>query len=202
MHIAGVVLVFSLLLCSCSSSVGDSTAQENDIVESAHDNDTEIIESEDINLEMNMIENFVEEFNSSCETNLVFTEEFTPSDRSSSHYRSEFRLNAYSEAIGMSYSFGDAIVDIVYRETFSNDQIIRVYMDNATFEQCEEMIRIASPIIDKAVTDEDIEETIAYINENVINGRREANGYYYSELGLVLFEEEDSCTMMLKMRND
>lgn len=192
------LITIALFLCSCSNHVDYSDQQ--DYAEDDVDINTESI-SESNPEEINPIDNFVEEFNANCETELIYVEDFTPSDNSSSHYRTEFRLNDYSEAIAKSYSFEDATVDIVYRESYFGDEYIRVYVDGATFEQCETIIRIASPLLDNSITDEVIDETIEYVNGNVIAGHREANGYYYSELGLVLFEGDDECTMMLKKKN-
>lgn len=145
----------------------------------------------------NAIDTFISEFNASSETDLVYAEDFTPSDKSSSHYRTEFRLNAYREAIGKSYLYNDIVVDIVYKESILGDGTIRVYVDGASLEQCKAIITIASPIMDKDINAATLQETINYIDEN-----KEANGYYYSNLGLLLLEHNDGYELMLKMKND
>jgi len=200
------VFVFSLL---CVSACGkpDSSSEEEVITTSSLQEISEISESifeasETALQPINGIEGFVEAFNASSDIDLVFVEDFTPSDQSSDHYRTEFRLNAYRDAVGKSYTFDDATVDIVYREPMYGDPCLRIYMIGS-FEQCEDMIRIASPIMDTSITDEILQETIDYINGNYVGGHREANGYYYSDLGMTLFENEDgSCRLMLKLKND
>lgn len=137
----------------------------------------EITEESNSNSE-NEIDAFVSSINGSGSVNLEFVEDFVPSDKSSSHYKTEFRLDAYKDAIGKSYKYGDTTVDIILS---SSGAIRRIYMDGATYEQCENMIRYASPLLDSTVTEADIQETVDYIAQN--NG---ANGYYYAKLGLLM----------------
>lgn len=140
----------------------------------------------------------VESFNASSAVQLVFAEDFTPSDKSSSHYRTEFRLTAFADAIGKSYKYGEAVVDIVGKQSWSGSITIRVYMDGATLEQCTEMVKYVSPIMDPDIDSAEIQKTIDYINEN-----KTANGYYYADLGLLLLgSETKGYEFMLKMGND
>ena len=196
-----LMIIGALLLCSCGNTSNRTNIQPVGVEASSYsvtDDSTVPNESEVVN----PIDDFVEEFNAASDTDLIYVEDFTPSDRSSSHYRHEFRLNAYSEAIAKSYTFDGATVDLVYRETIFEDEIIRVYVSGATYEQCEQILRLASPIMDSTVTDEDIDDTIDYINGHSVSGRREANGYYYSELCIVYSETSEECTLMIKLRND
>ena len=129
---------------------------------------------------------------------LVFAEDFTPSNKSSSHYRTEFRLRAYSDAIGKSYTFDETIVDIVGKQSWSGDITIRVYMDGATIDQYVEMVKYASPIMDADIDSAELQTTIDYITEN-----KTANGYYYADLGLLLLgNDSKGYEFMLKMGND
>lgn len=140
-----------------------------------------------------IIDSFVEGFNSDS-SRLTFVEDFTPSDSSNAYYRVEFRLAAYQDAVGKAYLFGNAYVDIIARKDFYGEEVIRIYMSNATFEQCIEMIKIGSPLIDGAVTDDEIQEAVDYITEHDF-----ANGYYYADLGITLSgDEETGYKLMLK----
>lgn len=60
-------------------------------------------------------------------------------------------------------------------------------MDGATLEQCENMIRYASSLLDSTATEADIQEAVDYIDEH-----KEANGYYYGKLGLLVLGHGDS----------
>lgn len=145
-----------------------------------------------------MITSFANEFNANSTTALEFVEAFTPSDRESGHYRTEFRLGAYSEAVGMSYRYGEATVDIIARKPTFGNGVIRIYMDGASLEQCEQMIWTASPIMDRTAGAEDVQTAVDYVDE-----RKEANGYYYSNLGLVLLGSDvKGYNLMIKMGND
>ncbi|MBR3533804.1 MAG: hypothetical protein IKN80_07995 [Clostridiales bacterium] len=207
-NIAAFSLVFVLSLLYVSACGKPDSSSEGEVITTSSlqeisDISESTIETTEAELQsVNGIEGFVEAFNVSSDIDLVFVEDFTPSDQSSDHYRTEFRLNGYRDAVGKSYTFDDATVDIVYREPMYGDPCLRIYMIGS-FEQCEDMIRIASPIMDTSITDEILQETIDYINGNYVGGHREANGYYYSDLGMTLFEDDDgSCSLLLKMRND
>ena len=90
------------------------------------------------------------------------------------------------------------MVDIVGKQSWSGSITIRVYMDNATLEQCTEMVKYVSPIMDPDIDSAEIQKAIDYINEN-----KTANGYYYADLGLLLLgSETKGYEFMLKMGND
>lgn len=113
-----------------------------------------------------------------------YVEDFIPSDKEGGHYRTEFRLNAWKDSTGKSYKYGDSTVDIILS---SSGEIQRIYMDGATLEQCENMIRYASSLLDSTATEADIQEAVDYIDEH-----KEANGYYYGKLGLLVLGHGDS----------
>lgn len=139
-----------------------------------------------------MVDRFITDINKSDDVNLEFFEDFIPSDKEGGHYRTEFRLNAWKNSTGKSYKYGDTTVDIILS---SSEEIQRIYMDGATLEQCESMIRCASPLLDSTVSDSDIQQTIDYVDEH-----KEANGYYYGKLGLLILNHGDrGCEFMLKL---
>ena len=158
----------------------------------------QVLNYNESNTPEDMVTAFVNEFNATSGTALEFVEGFKPSDRESSHYRTEFRLGAYSNAIGMAYRYGEATVDIIARKPSFGDGVIRIYMNGASLDQCEQMIWTASPIMDRSATAEEIQNTIDYIDEH-----KSANGYYYSDLGLLLLGSDvKGYELMLKMGND
>lgn len=130
------------------------------------------------------IDSFIAEINKSEDISLEYVENFTPSDKEGGHYRTEFRLNAWKDSTGKSYKYGDSTVDIILS---SSGEIQRIYMDGATLEQCENMIRYASSLLDSTATEADIQEAVDYIDEH-----KEANGYYYGKLGLLVLGHGDS----------
>ena len=130
------------------------------------------------------IDKFIADINKSEDINLEFVEDFIPSDKEGGHYRTEFRLNAWKDSTGKSYKYGDSAVDIILS---GSGEIQRIYMDGATLEQCENMIRYASSLLDSTATEVDIQEAVDYIDEH-----KEANGYYYGKLGLLVLGHGDS----------
>lgn len=130
------------------------------------------------------IDSFIAEINKSEDISLEYVEDFIPSDKEGGHYRTEFRLNAWKDSTGKSYKYGDSTVDIILS---SSGEIQRIYMDGATLEQCENMIRYASSLLDSTATEADIQEAVDYIDEH-----KEANGYYYGKLGLLVLGHGDS----------
>lgn len=130
------------------------------------------------------INSFIAEINKSEDISLEYVEDFIPSDKEGGHYRTEFRLNAWKDSTGKSYKYGDSTVDIILS---SSGEIQRIYMDGATLEQCENMIRYASSLLDSTATEADIQEAVDYIDEH-----KEANGYYYGKLGLLVLGHGDS----------
>lgn len=176
----GAVLLLCVYLAGCGGQQNNSNEPNLSVANEEIAKSEKTSESEKISIEDSLLL-FVDEFNDNNATSLEYVENFVPSDNSGSHYRTEFRLSAYENAIGKSYLFGSATVDIVVREDYFGEILTRVYMDNATIEQCADMISIASPIMDSSISDDEIQNTIKYIIEN-----KEANGYYYGDLGLLL----------------
>ena len=206
-----LILCLVLVGCGVSNSTPEVTTtpitefsetSTTPTTESSETNTTEEIPETSETVEETTIESeilsFVDTFNGDSAVQLMFAEDFTPSDKASSHYRTEFRLSAYSDAIGKSYKYDEAVVDIVGKQDWSGDITIRVYMDGATLEQCAEMVKYASPIMDPDIDTADVQKTIDYINEN-----KTANGYYYADLGLLLLgNDTKGYEFMLKMSND
>ncbi len=198
-------LTVGLTLAGCSGDT-NNTDETLDIATTENIQLTETDESTTIEtteieteptVESTML-SFVDSFNSNCTISLEFSEDFTPSDKSSSHYRTEFRLGAYSDAIGKSYTYEETVVDLVGKQSYFGDISIRVYMDGASLEQCIEMLKYASPIMDPDIDSTELQEAIDYVTEN-----KTANGYYYADLGLLLLgNDSKGYEFMLKMGND
>lgn len=199
----GVLFLLSICLVGCGEQKYNSNepivSTEN--IESLVTTESEITTENEADKELSIEDNmqlFVDKINKNANITLEYIEDFVPSDNSGPHYRTEFRLSAYENAIGKSYSYGSATVDIVIREDYLGEIIPRIYMDNATIEQCTNIINIVSPIMDSTISDAEIQDTINYVLEN-----KEANGYYYGNLGLLLNGSgENKYELMLKMGND
>lgn len=142
------------------------------------------------------IENVVSKYNAQATEELVFVEDFTPSDKESGHYRTEFRLTAYDNAVGKSYLLGDNVVDLVASPTIFGEINFRVYTNDTSLEQVIALIQGMSPIMDENLTASELQEAITEIST-----KKTANGYYYGELGITLFGS-DSSGYELMIKND
>ena len=83
----------------------EETAQSTVRIESSETDEVVDVDS--------YITNIVKQYNLQATEQFVFMEDFTPSDKSSSHYRTEFRLEAYDDSVSKSYLLGDKVVDLV-----------------------------------------------------------------------------------------
>lgn len=141
-----------------------------------------------------IIENMVDEYNSKSNDKLTFVEDFVPSNENGNHYRVEFRLAAYQDAIGKSYSMNGSTIDFVISETFTNRIKIRLYSDGITIDECKLLVSGFSPLLDSNLKASELDETIKFIEEE-----KKANGYNYGELGLLLLgNEKDGYDLMIK----
>ena len=157
------------------------------------DTSTEYTEtaSEEISKE-DYLDSFVEKFNSNSNSSLKYVESFTPQENNSSHYRVEFRLNAYNDSIGKSYSFGESSVDIISVKTIFKENYIRIYMDGASLQECKDMVVCASPLLDSNMNDSELNRALERIDKN-------ESSFYYSKLGIALQKKgEDSYNIMIK----
>ena len=71
------------------------------------------------------------------------------------------------------------------QNTFGNFDI-RVYSDGIPLEQCSNLVKNFSPLLDVNMDKETVNDAVDYINEN-----KEANGYYYGDLGLLLLGNDE-----------
>ena len=126
---------------------------------------------------------------------MVFVESFEVQDNKSPHYQHEFRLNAYDNAIGKSYSYNDSIVDIIaVPNSYTSGFSFRIYTQKTKLTECNEIIGAAAQLFDPELSEEDIKEIQDYMTEH-----KEANGYYKGKVGILLLgnQKTDEFEMMI-----
>ena len=142
------------------------------------------------------IDSLVNDYNATAEEKLVYVEDFIPSDKSSGHYRTEFRLGAYKDAIGKSYLLGDKVVDIIANGFYGNVNS-RIYTNDVSFEQIESLVKGMSPLMDPELSAAEFNDAFDRIEEE-----KTANGLYFGNLGMTLFgSDTKGYEMMLKLGN-
>lgn len=188
-----IVLISVMMLVACSGTKKEEQPQkEEPPVETEEvkklENDKEI--SNEAKAE-NAICLIVDEYNSLANEQLEFVEDFVPSNKKSGRYRTEFRLAAYKEAVGKHYDLGDGYVDII-----ASTKLIRLYTNGISYDELMEIVTYMSPIFDRELTQEELDKALIDVSE-----KRDLNGYYYGDLGIVLFGS-DTQGYELMLKND
>ena len=167
---------------------GDQTTDNSSVDTNASEDNNETTantttEAETLDVVLNnYISDAVSKYNEQATEQLVFVEDFIPSDKESGHYRTEFRLNAYSDALGKSYLLGDKVVDIVASQSYMGAVGCCVYTNDTSFEQVIALIKGFSPIMDETLSEDDLQLAIDEISE-----QKTANGYRFGKIVITLF---------------
>lgn len=170
-----IVLAFCLILVI--SACGDSSSQSDSAVEPQEET---VIETQN---DIEMLYSFIEQFNSVSSVPIIDVEECDITDVESGHYHTEFRLNAFKNALSLVGKYSEADVELIaYSSDYSD---IRVYVSSISKEQAMDIIKYAFPILDSDLSSSEIDEAI-----NTISKDGEVNGNYYGKLGLLYLRNE------------
>lgn len=191
-----------------SSPVNDNAIEvvTND---TATDDNTDIVveettasPEEDSNNDEESVDSFissmVDNYNAIASAKIEFVEDFTPSENSNGHYRTEFRLNAYKDAVGKSYVYGDTTVDIIAYDTLFGDRNSRIYTDDAPYELVSELVKYMPKYMDSELTDSDLQEAIDIVTEKKPN----ANGVYFGKHTGMIFTGADDLGYDLMLKKE
>lgn len=189
------VLIFSLVACSNSGSQQSNEPVSTDEGISQQESSIEQVnpsKEQEEPSEQSKVDVFIAEYNKVAINPITDAVKVDVTDKESGHYRTEFRLGAFESSEAKTGKIGDVVIDIIsygsHGGFFENDNM-RVYADDLTLEQAKEIIKAASKILDKSLTDADVQEVLDYLDEN-----KSANGYYYGDIGLLF-----SGDLMLKV---
>lgn len=171
---------------------GGSQNKEDNTIETTGSDSNVAIENESTDVSK-YIDSIVDNYNSKAEEQLVFVEEFTPSDKDNEHYRVEFRLEAWKDAIGKSYKVNDTTVDIVAVNPNFGDINFRVY-SFCDLKIVSQLVDGFSPLLDEDLKDSELNDAL-----NKIENDKEVNGYDFGKLGILLMKKsDDKYELMLK----
>lgn len=191
--ILAIVLSISLTACgeeNDNKNSNETFGQEHLMTDEAVDNTSDTDEQ---TTGMSKVEKFIEEYNETAANPITETIEFNVKDKDSGHYRTEFRLGAFSNSYAKTGKIKDNSIDIV--SYGRNNEDIRIYVDKGSLEQSKEIVETASPILDSNLSNADIQNVLDYLDEN-----QEANGYYYGKIGMTLLGKyKSSYELMLKV---
>lgn len=134
------------------------------------------------------VDRFISEYNIAAEEPIMDIAEINITNQESEHYRTEFRLSAFTNAEAKTGKIDDICIDVV-GYGYANEKL-RIYAYGVTQEQAKKIIKIAAPILDNSWTDADTEDVCYKIEE-----ASELNGYYHGKVGITLIRDE----LMLKV---
>lgn len=190
-HYVFLVILIAIILSSCADTDKNELPNENAILtpESSISEETATKDSSSVETEkIEKTDGFIEQYNQVAPTPITDISEVDVTDKESGHYRTEFRLSAFSDSYAKTGYIADSAIDIVSYGWLDVD--IRVYVTGADLDRAKEVIKAASPILDSDLTESDIQEVLDYLDEH-----KSANGYYYGKIGLLY----DGSELMLKV---
>lgn len=164
--ISCILILLSILVFSSCSSTATETSEEPSTTPSP-------APSEEPN-EYEGIDNFITRYNETASYPITEPSEM---DIHGVDYRTEFRLNAFKNAVGKMASNDFMSIEIVNYGVYSNNSL-RVYLYTDTFDDAKTVCTDIIHVMDSEVTDEDIENAfstnsssnIALGNSNNITG--------------------------------
>ena len=116
---------------------------------------------------------FIEQYNT--KTDIPITNPIEIDIHASEYYRTEFRLNAFKNAVAKRCSIGEATIDIINYGNLSNDSI-RFYLKTDDKEFAVQVFKTAVSIFDPDATDKEINDAVEAI-------MAEKNGNYLNDIG-------------------
>lgn len=138
-------------------------------------------------------ESFVNYFNTKSTKKLSLKGSFEPQDKNSGHYRTEFRLAAYNDAIGNSYDYNGKTVDLIERKgVFDEKPVLRLYTNDISLDECCTIVESSVNFFDQELSQKDISEIITHLKEE-----KSVNGYYKGNVS-ILYNGD----LMIKSAND
>lgn len=183
------VIYFCMILSFfvCFTACGNNKAKDSPVASSNANDSYQDNEPSEIPETENSVKTFVTAYNKVATTEISNLTEVDVTDRESGHYRTEFRLGAFSDSYAVTGNIDDANIDIIGYGWLK--KCIRIYADNISLEQAIEIVKISIPILDETVSESDFQETI----DDLENGKK-LNGYYCGKVGILWIGDD----LMLK----
>lgn len=130
---------------------------------------------ENLNTEINQtptnttshIDDYLSKFNQLSSHTIENLSYFDLHDRLSSHYRTEFRLYAFKDALAETGTLDNNIIDIIDYSSFSlsNSCNLRIYTSISNIDIKKEFIKISCQIFDSTITENDLQKIYNNIND-------------------------------------
>lgn len=186
-----ILLSFTIAVCTACGNTDDKVSSiSGDSPGESYQDTADSIQEEELIQESNaktLVDSFVTAYNQVATAQISNVTEVNVTDKESGHYRTEFRLGAFSDSYAVTGNVDDVNVDIVgygWRK-----DCIRIYADDVSLEKAVEITKMSIPILDESVPESDIQVVLS----DMVNGN-ELNGRYCGNVG-ILWSGDD---LMLK----
>lgn len=126
-----------------------------------------------------VIDTFVKKYNEIATTIMSDGIEINIHDKNGGHYRTEYRLNAFKNAVAKQYKIGDATIDIVHTKSLFGDDNIRVYLNTESIDLAQEAFDSIVRIVYPDVTDDELLEAHQALNSDISSNILRNIMYYY-----------------------
>lgn len=182
------IMAFYLVACGKGSEnqVFEEETRQEEQVASEQAQPTEVLDiekqaDEEPVVKQTMVDAFIEGYNATAPTPITEAVEVDVTDRTSGHYRTEFRLGAFDGSIAKTGKIGDIAIDIV-NCGWQLDEI-RIYVDGISPEQATEIVKYASPVMDSDVSSEELQDVLDYLS-----GANDYHNGYFGNLCMTFNE--------------
>lgn len=186
----GIIAIAWIIYLAIGLSGGSSSNSSSDnknvtVTSENHSEDASDVNNSDQGTELNvedgneyiLIDQFIESFNKNAITKIIDAKEIDISS-GSEHYRTEYRLTAFRNAVAKQATIGDATIDIIAYGSFNNDTI-RVYVLTDSEDFAVEVFTNVAKMMYPDVTDSDLDNAIAELRERDNGAYLDDLSFYY-----------------------
>ena len=126
--------------------------------------------------EFGVINTFIEKYNEIATVQMTEGKEIDIHDKEGGYYRTEFRLNAFKDAVAKQCKIGNATIDIINtKSAVSNGNNIRIYLSTESIDVAEEVFDVIARIVYPTLTDAELAEA----HEDLRSGN---SGNYFKDI--------------------
>lgn len=162
------LILLAIMLTACGTQSTTETQETNAPKgESIAENEPAITDA---------VSAFIEQYNKIADIPITNPNEIDI--HASEYYRTEFRLNAFKNAVAKRCSIGEATIDIINYGNMANDSI-RFYLSTDNEEFAIQVFKTAVSIFDPSATDEEINKAVEDIRNHTSSGVLNRIGFYY-----------------------
>jgi hypothetical protein len=131
-----------------------------------------------------VIDTFIEKYNEIADNKITNPVEIDIKD--SEHYRTEYRLTAFNNAVAKQCSVGGTYIDIVNYGSMHNDEI-RMYLNTDDEELAISVFTSVTKVLDNTITDEELSDAVENLKSDKSNNVVNDINYYFIKSQSQLF---------------